>query len=210
MSVTYNGIGRGFLPMSKAEAALQVAQQLNVNDPYILFVGKLQAHKNLIRLLEAFHQFRRETNSKTKLLIAGRPAGNAIDVKAVAERLGISNEVVTAGYVPGNLLPALYNAARMFVFPSLWEGFGIPVVEAMSCGTPVIASNVTCLPEICGDAAVTVDPLSVGALAEAICRLDASETERNHLIRAGFERSKLFSWENCAQATLKTYSNLIM
>jgi glycosyltransferase involved in cell wall biosynthesis len=210
MSVTYNGISPGFSPMPRAEAAEQVARQFGVSDPFILFVGKLQAHKNLERLAKAFQKFRQETGSKTKLLIAGRQAGTAVDIPALAERLGLADEIITTGYVPGSALPVLYNAARMFVFPSLWEGFGIPVLEAMSCGTPVIASNVTCLPEICGDAALTVDPLSIDALAEAIALLDASEPERARLVQAGFQRATLFSWENCARTTLQTYSKLLM
>ena len=117
--------------------------------------------------------------------------------------------MIQPGYVPSNLLPSLYSAARMFLLPSLWEGFGIPVVEAMACGTPVLTSNVTCLPEIAGEAAVIVDPTSTSSMAEGIARLDASDELRRTLVARGFERARRFSWESSARDTLAAYERVM-
>jgi glycosyltransferase involved in cell wall biosynthesis len=179
-----------------------------VGDPYFLFVGKLQAHKNVDRMIRAFHRMRRQTGSDLKLLIVGKTAGNAVNVAAIAAELGIARHVVTGGYVPYNALPALYSAARAFVFPSLWEGFGIPVVEAMACGTPVIASTATCIPEVAGGAALLFDPESVEAMAETMARVVGDESERRRMMPAGLERARFFSWDNCATATLQAYAGM--
>lgn len=208
MSVTYNGVGSEFVPTPPEQARAIVAGEMGITDPFLLFVGKLQAHKNLERLVRAFHAFRQETRSKLKLVIVGRPAGNAVDVPALLHQLNLQNEVILTGYAPSHQLPLLYSAARAFVFPSLWEGFGIPLIEAMACGTPVITSTATCLPEIAGDAAITFDPTSIEAIADAMVQVDSSEEQRNRLIQAGLKRARLFTWDNCARATLETYARM--
>lgn len=208
MSVAYNGVTPGFCLVAPQAARERVTQMIGIDSPYFLFVGKLQAHKNIVRLIEAFAVFRKETRSQAKLVIAGRPTGNAVNPRAVARQLGLENEVVQAGYVPHCDLPALYSAARAFVFPSLWEGFGIPLLEAMSCGVPVISSNSTCLPEIAGGAARLFDPYSVQELAEALTEIDSSERERQRLIQLGFARTQEFTWDGCAAATLKSYEDV--
>jgi glycosyltransferase involved in cell wall biosynthesis len=208
MSVTYNGVGRQFAPVPLEEARATVQTSVGVTDPYLLFVGKLQAHKNLERMIRAFHKFRMETRSGLKLLIVGRPAGNQVNVRAIASELGVEHEVVTAGYVKAECLPAVYSAARAFVFPSLWEGFGMPIIEAMACGTPVISSTATCLPEVAGGAALLFGPLSIDAIAESMAKVDGDESERNRMIGAGLERARHFSWDSCAGATLAAYSSM--
>jgi glycosyltransferase involved in cell wall biosynthesis len=208
MSVTYNGVGERFVPTPPEEARKIIARELGISDPFLLFVGKLQGQKNVERLVRAFHRFCQETRSQTKLVMVGRPAGNAVDVPALLSELNLQKDVVLAGYAPAGLLPQLYSASRAFVFPSVWEGFGIPVVEAMACGTPVITSTATCLPEIVGDAAITVDPTSVEAIAEAMARVDGSEEQRQRLIQAGLQRASLFTWDKCARATLEAYAQM--
>ena len=119
-----------------------------------------------------------------------------------------SEAVIQPGYVSDDLLTSLYSAARMFLLPSLWEGFGIPIVEAMACGTPVLTSSATCLPEIAGDAAVIVDPHSVASIAEGIGRLDSSAELRQTLRARGIQRAALFTWESSARATLASYEHV--
>jgi glycosyltransferase involved in cell wall biosynthesis len=208
MSVTYNGVGERFVPTPPEEARKIIAREMGISDPFLLFVGKLQGQKNVERLVRAFHRFRQETRSRTKLVMVGRPAGNAVNVPAILSELNLEKDVVLAGYVATEQLPQLYSAARAFVFPSVWEGFGIPVIEAMACGTPVITSTATCLPEIVGDAAITVDPTSIDAIAEAMARVDGSEEQRKRLIQAGLQRAGLFTWDNCARATLEAYAKM--
>jgi glycosyltransferase involved in cell wall biosynthesis len=208
MSVSYNGVGSNFVPVPSDEARERVGEFTGMFDPYLLFVGKLQAHKNVDRMIRSFHKMRMETGSRLKLLIAGRVAGNSVDVRAIAKELGIEQHVITPGYVPFELLPSLYSAARAFVFPSLWEGFGIPIIEAMACGTPVIASTATCLPEVAGGAALLFDPNSTDPMAEAMAKVDSDEAERRRMIDAGFQRASFFSWDNCARATLAAYASM--
>jgi glycosyltransferase involved in cell wall biosynthesis len=206
--VTYNGVGGEFRPVPADEARRRVRNDLNVEGPYALFVGKLEPRKNIMRLLEAFARFRRETRSDTKLLLAGNRTAVTPAIGAQITRLGLEQAVIQPGYVPSALLASLYSAARMFLLPSLWEGFGIPVVEAMACGTPVLTSNVSCLPEIAADAAVVVDPHSTESIAEGIGRLDSSEELRQMLVARGLDRAPLFTWERSAAQTLGAYERM--
>jgi glycosyltransferase involved in cell wall biosynthesis len=208
LAVAYNGVSPRFAPVPQDTAAQRVRDALGLHGPYALFVGKLEPRKNVMRLLEAFAQFRRDTGSETRLLLAGNRTAVTPAIGQQIARLGLDEAVVQPGYVPSEHLTSLYSAARMFLLPSLWEGFGIPIVEAMACGTPVLTSSVTCLPEIAGDAAVIVDPQSVASIAEGIARLDASEELRATLTRRGYERAKLFTWENSARDTLAAYQRM--
>ena len=208
LAVTYNGVSARFQPVPPEIARRRVREALNVNDPYALFVGKLEPRKNVVRLLEAFARFRADTRSGTKLLMAGNRTGMTPAIERQLVRLGLRDAVLLPGYVPDDLLTSLYSAARMFLLPSLWEGFGIPIVEAMACGTPVLTSNVTCLPEIAGDAALIVDPASAAGIAEGIARLDASEVLRDTLRERGLRRASVFTWERSARATLAAYQSM--
>jgi glycosyltransferase involved in cell wall biosynthesis len=209
LAVAYNGVGSQFVPTPPDDARRIVAERLGIDYPYLLFVGKLEPRKNVERLIEAYARVRAETRTDARLLLAGHRTAVTPRIDALVRKLGVDRYVTRIGYVPGDLLPPLYSAARMFLFPSLWEGFGIPIVEAMACGTPVITSSATCLPEIAGRAAVIVDPRSTDSLADAIARLDASEAERQRLVRLGFERAAWFTWERSASATLDAYRRLV-
>jgi glycosyltransferase involved in cell wall biosynthesis len=208
LAVSYNGVGGRFSSRAGDEARRRVRDTLDVVEPYALFVGKLEPRKNVTRLLQAFAQFKRDTGSQTTLLLAGHRTGVTPAIEQQIARLDLAGAVRQIGYVPGDLLTSLYSAARMFLFPSLWEGFGIPIVEAMACGTPVLTSNVTCLPEIAGDAAVIVNPQSTESIADGIARLDRSDKLREALVARGFERARLFTWENCARETLNAYQRV--
>jgi glycosyltransferase involved in cell wall biosynthesis len=136
------------------------------------------------------------------LVIAGKKGWLYEEIFQQVEELGLEGSVVFTDYVPEGDLPALLSGARLFVFPSLYEGFGLPVLEAMACGTPVVCSSASSLPEVVGDAAVLVDPMDVKGLAMAIERVLGDEELRAKLIEHGFEQAKKFSWERCARETL--------
>jgi glycosyltransferase involved in cell wall biosynthesis len=176
---------------------------------YLLYVGTLQPRKNLSRLIEAFARLAGapafadvQQSDSLRLVLAGRRGWLYDDLVAQVERLGLAGRVFFPGYVADADLPALYSGALAFVFPSLYEGFGLPVLEAGACGVPVITSNTSSLPEVAGDAALLVDPHDVDAIAEAMYRLVTDEALRAELVRRGFENVKRFSWEKCARETL--------
>lgn len=163
--------------------------------PYVLFVGNLLPHKNLPRLVEAFARAAASTPARLVVVGGGRPRAIA-QLRALAERVRATVEI--RAFVPPAELAPLLRGARALVLPSLAEGFGLPAVEAMACGTPVIVSNVSALPEVVGDAALLVDPLDVAALADAIARVLSDDRLRKELSARGLERAARFSWARCA------------
>jgi glycosyltransferase involved in cell wall biosynthesis len=206
ITVVYPGYDEAtFQPVRDEEAIEAVKAKYDIAGDYILFVGTLQPRKNLIRLIEAYWKL--EAGS-WKLVIAGKKGWLYQEIFRWVEELGLGKKVVFTGYVPEGGLPALISGARLFVFPSLYEGFGLPVLEAMACGTPVVCSNVSSLPEVAGDAAVLVDPLDVEGLAAAMERVLDDEDLRAELIERGFEQAKRFSWERCARETLDVLESI--
>jgi glycosyltransferase involved in cell wall biosynthesis len=214
LATVYNGVGPEFFRSSPADARSRVADEFGIDGPYLLYVGKLQARKNVIGLIRAYARYREETGSDARLVLAGRRVETSEGIDEAIRALGLQNVVMQPGYVappaadPASALPYLYSGARMTLFPSFYEGFGIPVVEAMACGSPLIVSNVTSLPEIAGDAALLVDPASIEDMAEAMARIDRSSETRDELIELGVRRARLFTWENCARETLGAYRRL--
>ena len=171
-------------------------------NPYFLFVGNLEPRKNLERLIEAFASMPGKDHD---LVIVGNSWYRAADVENKARSMGLTRRVKFRGYVTKGELPALYSGATALVYPSLLEGFGLPVVEAMACGTPVITSNNSALKEVAGNAAVLVDPLNVRELTEAMTRLAEDQVARLELSRRGLTRAADFSWKKTAELTLDAY-----
>jgi glycosyltransferase involved in cell wall biosynthesis len=204
LAVAYNGVGAEFRPTPPDAARKLVRERLGIDYPYLLFLGKLEPRKNVMRLIEAYARYRQDTGSDARLLLAGHRTAVTPEIQDLVKRLNLGAHVVQPGYVSKTDLPLLYSGARMFLFPSLWEGFGIPMIEAMACGTPVLTSNVSCLPEVAGDAAVIVDPWKVDSIAEGMARIDASDT--TEMVRRGFERARQFTWESSARSTLAAYA----
>jgi glycosyltransferase involved in cell wall biosynthesis len=177
-----------------------------IRERYVLFVGQLKTRsKNLLRLLEAFRQFRAEAGEPFRLVMVGRRNRTTVGLDEAVERLALKDHVVELGHVPDADLPLLYSGAEMLAFPSLCEGFGFPVIEAMACGTPVVTSKVSCLPEVAGGAALLVDPYSVEDIAAGMHRVFRDAALREDLCARGFERAKFFSWERTARQTLEAY-----
>lgn len=200
--------GKQFRPLPEPEVR-PVLSRIGIQFPYILYVGSLEPRKNLHRLLEAYAKLL-DWSPKWHLVIVGarniwksEPLGKSV------QQYKLEPYVHFTGYIPDAELPALYNGADLFVFPSLYEGFGLPVLESMACGTPVVTSNTSSLPEIAGDAALLVDPYSVEAIAESI-QLVLSDKELAQDLRSrGLERAKMFTWEKTASETIAVYEQLL-
>jgi glycosyltransferase involved in cell wall biosynthesis len=199
ISVVHHGVRSvACLPEPAMRATLE---RLGVAQPYVLFVGTVQPRKNLQRLIRAFARVG-AAGLPHRLVIAGRLGWFIEPIRAEVAALGLTERVRFTGYVPDGDLPALYRGADAFAFPSLYEGFGMPALEALACSVPVVASNTTSLPEIVGDAGLLVDPLDEVAIGAALVRVLADAPLRARLAVAGPERATHFSWERCARATL--------
>jgi glycosyltransferase involved in cell wall biosynthesis len=179
--------------------------------PYILFVGSEHPRKNLVALLRAFHQLKQDTRFKhLKLVKAGKAGGEEDDFRArtlgLVRSLGLNEEVVFTGFVSEEELTNLYSHAECLVFPSLYEGFGWPPLEAMACGCPVITSNTSSLPEIVGEAGIMVNPHDISALVNALSAVLTDPELREWLRRKGLNRASMFTWEKAARETLAVYN----
>ena len=188
-------IPHGVSPMFTPQAATPQAWSR-----YLLYVGTLQPRKNLLRLISAFAQA--QCHPDTQLLIAGRAGWLSEPLQAHAEACGVAARVHFLGFVPDDQLPGLLASARAFVFPSLYEGFGMPVLEAMASGVPVITSTTSALPEVAGDAAMLVDATDVDAIAAALTLIDGDDAVHADYVVRGLQRVPHFTWQRCAQATL--------
>jgi glycosyltransferase involved in cell wall biosynthesis len=175
--------------------------------PFVLYVGSLEPKKNIDRLLAAFGAIR--DSIPHQLVLAGGTGGMPYDVHEAISELRLEDRVTVTGFIPDALLPVAYNAADVFVYPSLYEGFGLPPLEAMACGVPTVVSTATSLPEVVGDAAVMVDPLDVDALAAALLRVTTDEKLRAELAIAGPARAAEFSWQRAALQTMQCYLKAI-
>ncbi len=196
-----------FRPMETAEVEL-VLPRYGIRRPYILYVGTLEPRKNLPRLLEAYAWLRR-WSARWRMVIVGARKWKSSPIFDAVRRLDLQPYVHFTGYVADEHLPALYAGADLFVFPSLYEGFGLPALEAMACSTPVVTSNTSSLPEVVGDAAVMVDPLDVEGLAEAMRQVLTDSDLREDLRAKGLERASQFTWERTARETVAVYRDVL-
>src|SRR5207245_2603641 len=182
--------------------AREVRRRHGLPPAFVLTVGSVEPRKNLPRLLEAIHRLRARAETADVVLVHAGPEGWLADgVQPVIRALGLSDVVRFLGHVPRHDLVALYGVARLCAYPSLYEGFGLPVAEAMACGCPVVTSNVSALPEVAGGAAVLVDPGSVEEIAAGIAALWTDENRRRTLAARGLARARSFTWERTARAT---------
>lgn len=195
-----------FASQPKEEALAQVHAATGIEAPYVLAVGTLEPRKNLMALLHAYATL---PPSTPPLVLTGSQGWGDQVLTAMVEQLQLKERVRFTGYVADEVLPALYAAAELFVYPSLYEGFGLPVLEAMACGVPVITSQTSSLPEVTGDAAVLVDPRRSDQIATAIQTLLASPAQCRALREAGLARAHTFSWAKCAGETLNVYRHVL-
>jgi glycosyltransferase involved in cell wall biosynthesis len=202
VSVIYLGVGPQFRPLEDTAPLQAAARRCAIPGPYALYVGTIQPRKNLVRLIEAWAIYLGRSRRNITLVIAGKRGWLSAAIERRAHELGIAAHVHFAGYVHADDLPALLSGAQAFLYPSLYEGFGLPVLEAQACGTPVLTSTTSSLPEVAGDAAVLVDPLDPGAIADGIARVLEDQTLRERLRRAGLARVADWSWRRTARQTL--------
>ncbi len=213
VEVVYCGIDEAFRPLAplppqswgeRGEVAAFQSKR-GLPERFVLFVGTIEPRKNVTRLIEAFATLRPCDPAPLKLVIGGAKGWFYQDVFARVEELGLEGQVMFPGYIPVSELPLWYNAAELFVYPSLYEGFGLPPLEAMACGTPVITANTSSLPEVVGEAGLTVDPLDVEGLAETMRRVLDDGALRQEMRERGLQRAKGFSWMKTAQETVQVY-----
>lgn len=204
VQVVYNGVEGRFRPIDKPEVE-EFRRRRGLPERMILFVGTLEPRKNVSTLLKAYALLRKTGRTKVPLVIAGGKGWFYSPIFALAEELGLGEHLLFPGYIADAELPLWYNAAEIFVFPSLYEGFGLTPLEAMACGTPVIVSSASSLPEVVGDAGLIVEPQDVEGLAEAIAQLLDDPALRKELGAAGRRRAREFTWPKTAQKTASVY-----
>jgi glycosyltransferase involved in cell wall biosynthesis len=201
-----------FAPVLDAARLAKIREQYGIRGDYILGVGSIQPRKNLVRLIDAFARLlaSRGEDRLPKLVLVGKKAWLFGETLRAVEDRGLANSIIFTGYVPESDLPALYSGALCFVYPSYFEGFGLPPLEAMQCGTPVITGNKTSLPEVVGDAAVMVDPFDVEEIGAALSRLIDSSELRSTLRAKGLDHARKFSWRETAKLTLGVYERAFL
>lgn len=182
-----------------------VRDKYNLPSEFILSVSSLEPRKNLPKLIKAFSLAKERPEVTHKLVMIGSTRRQHLAIFNEMRASPVREEIVWLNFVPEEDLPAIYNLATLFVFPSLYEGFGLPLLEAMACGCPVVCSNTSSLPEIAGDAAILVDPTSIEQLADGICRVLTEDNLRNSLIKKGLKTASSFSWERAAKETLEVF-----
>lgn len=208
ITVTYPGATDSCRPMDLGQARNRLREAYNLETPYILYVGNLEPRKNLPRLLKAFAELRRKELIPHKLVIVGQKDWLYHEVFETIRDHSLDGDVVLTGYIPAEDLPVFYNAASVVVYPSIFEGFGLPVVEAMACGTPVITSAGSSLEEIARDAAVLVDPYSVSSISTAVEKVVNDLDLQQRLRHAGLARAAQFNYCNMAEQTRSVYQQL--
>ena len=234
IEVVYEGYREGLKPL-KSDLLISSLKGFNIEkDSYFLFVGTVQPRKNIERLIRAFNRYTPENvtsngqdlriknkelraknhnslfiNPKSSpiLVIAGSKGWLSDEIFALPKNLGIEDRVKFLGFVPDEDLPALYSGAKAFLFPSLFEGFGLPILEAQACGCPVITSNVSSMKEIAGDGAILIDPYDIESIVNAM-EVVEDKKERESLIKKGFENKSKFSWQKCARETVKVFESI--
>jgi glycosyltransferase involved in cell wall biosynthesis len=197
-----------FRPIEKEEAQAQLRDRYGLTKKYLYHLGNIEPRKNLIVLLQAFAQVCREIKEDYALVLSGQPGWLTQSLQRFLQDYPQKDRILFTGYVPRSDLPLFMNGAELFVFPSLYEGFGLPVLEAMSCGTPVISSNCSSIPEIVEDAGLLIDPSDPRDLAEHIIYLLKNPEERERLSERGLQQAALFTWRETARKTLDVYRSI--
>jgi len=214
IEVIYNAIDERFLRGHASENDREfLAERYLVNYPFLLYAGRISPHKNLVRIIEAFSALKAELDKEgkypdLKLIIIGDELSKHPDLRRTVIRGGVQNDVRFMGFVPIEVLRIFYDAAKIFVFPSLYEGFGLPPLEAMAHGTPVVTSNTSSLPEVVGNAAVLVNPENVFEIMRALHRVLVDQPLRDKLKGRGYEQAQKFSWDLSAAQILRVYEEV--
>ncbi len=212
--VTYEAAGEAYQPVTSAEQLAAARASYGISGRYVFYLGGLDSRKNVLQLVRAFaHLYKRLGDPHLQLLISGNPEkfGSTPlfpDPRPLAAELGISEQILFR-FVEDKDKPAMYSGASVFVFPSIYEGFGLDPLEAMSCGVPVVCSNRTSLPEVVGDAAISIDPNNLEGMVDAMASVLTSETLAADLRSKGLERARQFTWQRTARETLAVYEEAL-
>lgn len=214
IEVIYNAIDQRFLTGHATDADRQfLAERYQVTSPFLLYAGRISPHKNIVRIIEAFAALKamlakQDLFPDLKLIIIGDEVSKHPDLRRTVVRGGVQNDVRFMGFLPIDVLRIFYDAAKVFVFPSLYEGFGLPPLEAMAHGTPVLTSNTSSIPEVVGNAAVMVNPENVFEIMRALQRVLLDSGLREKMRQRGYEQVKKFSWDNSAAQVLAAYDEV--
>lgn len=214
IDVIYNAIDDRFLKGHATETDRQfIAERYQVNYPFLLYAGRISPHKNVVRIIEAFGALKGELAKEDqyedlKLIIIGDEVSKHPDLRRAVVKSGVQNDVRFLGFVPIEVLRIFYDQAKIFVFPSLYEGFGLPPLEAMAHGTPVVTSNTSSVPEVVGNAAVMVNPENVFEIMRALHRVLLDQSTRERLKARGLEQVQKFSWDNSVRKMLQIYQEV--
>ncbi len=204
IQVIYLGVDDIFKRVTNKKIIQEVKQKYSLPDTYVLFVGLLSPRKNIRRVLRAFAQL----NTNHKFVIVGNKGWLYEPIFKLINDLNLKEKVIFTGYADAEDLPAIYSGAEALVFPSFYEGFGIPILEAMACGCPVITSNISSMPEVAGDAAIFVDPYSINEIKDAMITIILDKNKKQELIKKGYSQVKKFSWQKMAEETVNIYEKL--
>jgi glycosyltransferase involved in cell wall biosynthesis len=207
-AVVYPAVGSEFRPVDDQEFLGSIRHKYGLHYPFILNVGVIEPRKNLVRLLDAYARLRNELDLPHRLCIAGGLGWKYEDVFSKAEELDLGDAVMFLGFVPDEDLVGLYNLADLMVYPSIYEGFGIPPLEAMACGTPVVTSNASSLPEVVGAAGLMASPTNIEALSDAMAQVLGNRVLHDDLAKRGLEQAKLFTWRASAEKLLSIYEKV--
>ena len=208
IDVIYNAFDQRFGIEPAEEEVLRVRERYQLHDEFVLYAGNVKPHKNLERLIDAFHLVRRRGLDRLKLVMIGDDISKYASLRRAVHQHQLHKYVRFLGYLPQETLAVMYRLAGVFVFPSLYEGFGLPPLEAMASGTPVVTSNVSSLPEVAGDAAQLVDPYDPEAIADGIYRVLTDVDLRRDLRRRGLARARQFSWETSVRRVREIYGEV--
>lgn len=209
ITVTYLAASSDFKPITERKRLEEVKAKYSLPDKFILFIGLLNPRKNIRRLILAFQKIM-DKIPDYRLVIVGKKGWLFDDIFKEVNDQRLEKRVIFVGYVQQEDLPVFYTLASVFAFPSLYEGFGIPILEAMSCGCPVLTSNVSSMPEVAGNAGLLVNPTSVEEIAAGILKLLSDDGLRKDCVQKGFVQARRFSWERCARETLELYRSMGM
>jgi glycosyltransferase involved in cell wall biosynthesis len=210
VAVVPGGVEQRFRPQTDQQRLKELRDRLGLEDvPFILWLGVVEPRKNVRRLMEAFGLLLQRASSPHRLLLVGRKGWLSDEVFQFAERAPYRDRIQFTGFVEDDDLPTLYSAADLFVFPSLYEGFGLPVLEAMACGTPVVCASAASLPEVAGDAALLVEPTEVEALSVAMERALTDASLRASLRQRGLEQAARFTWDAAARKLVRVYQGVV-
>jgi glycosyltransferase involved in cell wall biosynthesis len=208
VQVIYLAPGKQFQPVTDPALLAEARERLRLPEKFVLFVGNIYPFKNVLTIVRGFYQAIRSAGLPHKLVLAGGRGSGSAEVFELIRKLGISELVIWPGFVEKEL-PALYTLADLFLFPSVYESFGLSPLEAMSCGTPVITSNAGALPEVVGEAAIQVDPYSHEMLAGEMVRVLGDRQLHRTLSQKGLAHAARFNWEECARKTMESYEQIV-